>query len=106
MGVKSVSLYMSSYFRKAPGDHPSQWHKDADAAPFSTKNFVTMWISLSDLTEESGGLTYGLGSHKDECTFWECELPCETVDGGSQSDATLDLLIVPVMPEASMRGTV
>jgi hypothetical protein len=24
MGVDSVSLYMSSYFRKAPGDHPSQ----------------------------------------------------------------------------------
>jgi len=80
MGVESVSLYMSSYFRKAPGDHPSQWHKDIDAAPFATKHFATMWISLSDLSETSGGLTYGLASHKDKCTFWDCELPCETVD--------------------------
>jgi ectoine hydroxylase-related dioxygenase (phytanoyl-CoA dioxygenase family) len=80
MGVESVSLYMSSYFRKAPGDHPSQWHKDIDAAPFVTKNFATMWISMSDLSENSGGLTYGLASHKDKCTFWDCDLPCETVD--------------------------
>ena len=81
---------------QAAGDHPSQWHKDSDAGPFvgaqasatpeqrrsiERRSFATLWISLADLSEESGGLTYATASHQDACTFWECELPCESVDG-------------------------
>jgi hypothetical protein len=50
MGAPAVRLYMSSYFRKAPGDSASQWHKDEDACPFQTRtplDFATL-VSRGD----------------------------------------------------------
>ena len=78
MNVSTVRLYMTSYFRKAPGDSASQWHKDEDASPFQTtsaKQFSTLWLPLRPVRPQDGGLMFAKGSHKDACTYFECDLP-------------------------------
>ena len=40
---------------------------------------MTLWLALSDIDRDMGSLEYAAASHKDACTYFECELPCDTV---------------------------
>ena len=94
MNVSAVRLYMSSYFRKAAGDSASQWHKDEDAAPFVTSHplqFATLWLPLASVRAKDGALMFAKGSHKDNCTYFACELPCETVSDCYETQTIGDL---------------
>lgn len=39
------------------------------------------WLPLAPLHTDDGPLTFAARSHLDNCTYFECELPCDTVDG-------------------------
>jgi len=82
MGVQSVRLYQDSLFFKSAGDLQSAWHKDVDAAPFeaSASQFGTFWISLVETTPDSGNLQFATGSHKDDCSYWDCKLKCTSIE--------------------------
>jgi len=82
MGAQRVRLYQDSLFFKFPRDAQSSWHKDIDAAPFeaSPSQFGTFWISLGENTPQMGSLQFGVGSHKDHCSYWQCHLKCASIE--------------------------
>jgi len=81
---RSLRLYSTSLFLKEPGDSAAQWHKDIDASPIvpaSPWGFATLWLALDEVSPETGALRFASKSHADHCTYFDCHLPCETVDG-------------------------
>ena len=96
MDVPGVRLYMTSLFNKAAGDSASQWHKDIDASPFESDTpFLTLWIPLSAnaTTREMGTLEYAAKSHEDNCTYFDCDLPCDAVQDCYEVTAAAPLAV-------------
>ncbi len=63
LGVDSVRIYHDQALYKEPGGGPTPWHQDQFYWPLDTRNTVTMWMPLVDITEEMGMLTFASGSH-------------------------------------------
>jgi len=65
MGVERVRLYHDQALFKEPGGGFTPWHQDQFYWPLATKNTITMWMPLIDITTDMGMLTFAGGSHKD-----------------------------------------
>jgi ectoine hydroxylase-related dioxygenase (phytanoyl-CoA dioxygenase family) len=68
MGVDGVRLYHDQALIKEPGGKPTPWHQDQYYWPLDTRNTVTMWMPLVDVTTEMGSMSFAVGSHLDELT--------------------------------------
>ncbi|MDZ7647681.1 MAG: phytanoyl-CoA dioxygenase family protein [Cytophagales bacterium] len=65
MGVNRVRLYHDQALFKEPGGGFTPWHQDQYYWPLATKNTITMWMPLIDITTKMGMLTFASSSHKD-----------------------------------------
>jgi len=64
LGVDQVRLYHDQALYKEAGGGFTPWHQDQYYWPLDTRNTVTMWMPLIDITEEMGMLTFASGSHR------------------------------------------
>lgn len=64
LGVDNVRLYHDQALYKEAGGGFTPWHQDQYYWPLDTKNTVTMWMPLIDITEEMGMLTFASGSQR------------------------------------------
>ena len=64
LGVENVRIYHDQALYKEAGGGFTPWHQDQYYWPLDTKNTVTMWMPLIDITEDMGMLTFASGSHK------------------------------------------
>lgn len=69
MGVKNVRLYHDQALFKEAGGGPTPWHIDQYYWPLDSRNTITMWMPLVDITVDMGMLTFASGSHKKEFVF-------------------------------------
>lgn len=63
LGVDNVRIYHDQALFKEPGGGPTPWHQDQYYWPIDTKNTVTMWMPLVDITIDMGMLTFASKSH-------------------------------------------
>ena len=64
MGVENVRIYHDqALFKEAGGGH-TPWHQDQYYWPLETKNTITMWMPLMDISVEMGMLTFASGSQE------------------------------------------
>ena len=64
MGVEKVRIYHDqALFKEAGGGH-TPWHQDQYYWPLETKNTITMWMPLMDISVEMGMLTFASGSQE------------------------------------------
>lgn len=62
MGVEKVRIYHDqALFKEAGGGH-TPWHQDQYYWPLETKNTITMWMPLMDISVDMGMLTFASGS--------------------------------------------
>lgn len=64
MQVDQVRLNHDCVLFKEPGVGPTPWHQDQKLWPMDTDKTISMWMPLTDITEEMGTLNYFSGSHK------------------------------------------
>ncbi len=62
MGVERVRLYHDQALFKEAGGGITPWHQDQHYWPLATKNTVTMWMTLADITADMGTLRFASGS--------------------------------------------
>ena len=80
LGVRSVRLYQTAAFIKAPAavaarstpvdrlastSSATAWHADLNQVPLDTNNFGTFWCPLTRVTRSHSTLTFARGSHRD-----------------------------------------
>jgi ectoine hydroxylase-related dioxygenase (phytanoyl-CoA dioxygenase family) len=63
MGVSGVRLYHDQALFKEPGGGPTPWHQDQTYWPLDTRDTITMWMPLVDVTAEVGTMTFASGSN-------------------------------------------
>jgi hypothetical protein len=64
MGVEKVRIYHDqALFKEAGGGH-TPWHQDQYYWPLETKNTITMWMPLMDISVAMGMLTFASGSQE------------------------------------------
>ena len=63
MGVERVRLYHDQALFKEAGGGITPWHQDQHYWPLATKNTITMWMTLADITADMGTLRFASGSH-------------------------------------------
>ncbi|MES2520595.1 MAG: phytanoyl-CoA dioxygenase family protein [Bacteroidota bacterium] len=64
MGVEKVRLYHDQALFKEAGGGLTPWHQDQYYWPLDTKNTITMWMPLVDISVEMGMLTFASGSQE------------------------------------------
>jgi ectoine hydroxylase-related dioxygenase (phytanoyl-CoA dioxygenase family) len=65
MVADRVNLVFDFISVKEPNsDKPTAWHQDAPGNPVEGPQAMSMWISLDEVTPESGALKFIRGSHK------------------------------------------
>lgn len=64
LGVDKVRIYHDQALYKEPGGGHTPWHQDQYYWPLDTKNTITMWMPLVDISKEMGMLTFASYSHK------------------------------------------
>lgn len=69
LGVDNVRIYHDQALFKEAGGGPTPWHQDQYYWPIDTKNTITMWMPLVDISVEMGMLTFASGSHNDGQVF-------------------------------------
>ena len=65
MGVRGVRLYHDQALFKPPGAKPTPFHQDQFYWPLDTRNTVTMWMPLVDVSSATGTMKFASGSHVD-----------------------------------------
>ncbi len=99
LGVKNVRIFHDQALFKEPGGGPTPWHQDQFYWPLDTRNTITMWMPMVNITEEMGILTFASGSHKEGNVF-DFEI--------SESEPDYDLYIkennFPLKSRSSMRA--
>ncbi len=65
MGVDAVRLYHDQALFKPAGGRATPWHQDQFYWPLDTRHTITMWMPLTDVTEEMGTMLFANGSHHD-----------------------------------------
>jgi ectoine hydroxylase-related dioxygenase (phytanoyl-CoA dioxygenase family) len=63
LGVDAVRLLHFSGFFKPGGGPATPWHQDLTYMPLDTDKTVSIWIPLTDISPEMGGLQFAEGSH-------------------------------------------
>src|SRR5205085_9863089 len=63
LGVEAVRLLHFSGFFKPGGGPATPWHQDLTYMPLDTDKVVSIWVPLTDITPEMGGLRFAEGSH-------------------------------------------
>ncbi|MGA9768417.1 MAG: phytanoyl-CoA dioxygenase family protein [Blastocatellia bacterium] len=63
LGVEAVRLLHFSGFFKPSGGPGTPWHQDLTYMPLNTDKVVSIWIPLTDITQDMGGLLFAEGSH-------------------------------------------
>ena len=63
LGVEAVRLLHFSGFFKPGGGPGTPWHQDLTYMPLDTDMVVSVWIPLTDITPDMGGLLFAEGSH-------------------------------------------
>ena len=63
MGVERARLYHDQALFKEAGGGITPWHQDQHYWPLATKNTITMWMPLADITADMGTLRFASGSH-------------------------------------------
>lgn len=63
LGVDGVRLYHDQALFKEVGGGHTPWHQDKGYWPITTDAMVTLWMPLTDITPESGTMTFASGSH-------------------------------------------
>ncbi|MET0403488.1 MAG: phytanoyl-CoA dioxygenase family protein [Cystobacter sp.] len=64
LGVPAVRLLHFTGFFKAGGGPPTPWHQDLTFIPLDCEQALSVWIPLTDLTPDMGGLVFASGSHR------------------------------------------
>jgi ectoine hydroxylase-related dioxygenase (phytanoyl-CoA dioxygenase family) len=64
LGVDSVRLYHDQALFKPPGAARTPWHQDRYYWPLDTDRTITMWLPLTDVSEEMGPMIFASGSHR------------------------------------------
>lgn len=64
LGTPSVRLYHDQALFKPPGAGRTPWHQDRYYWPLDTDLTVTMWLPLTDVTEDMGPMMFASGSHR------------------------------------------
>ncbi|HET7710385.1 MAG TPA: phytanoyl-CoA dioxygenase family protein [Thermoanaerobaculia bacterium] len=64
LGVPHVRLYHDQALFKPSGGARTPWHQDRYYWPLDTDLTVTMWLPLTDVTEEMGPMRFACGSHR------------------------------------------
>lgn len=60
-----VDLYFNqSVFKRPEGDRVFPWHQDDAYGPVLPQGYLTLWLALTDATEENGCISVLPGSHK------------------------------------------
>jgi hypothetical protein len=67
MDADGMRLYHDMAFWKRPGEGPTPWHQDCAYLPLPGDSFITMWMPLASLPDETGGLSFATGSHRGGC---------------------------------------
>lgn len=63
LGVEKVRLYHDQALYKEAGGGHTPWHQDQYYWPLDTRNTITLWMPLVNITEEMGMLTFASASH-------------------------------------------
>ncbi len=85
LGVEKVRLYHDQALFKEPNGGYTPWHQDQYYWPLDTENTVTMWMTLVDIDEQMGMLTFASGSHKNG--------PIGSIQISDESEETYDKYI-------------
>ena len=64
LGVAAVRLLHFTGFFKPAGGPPTPWHQDLAFIPLDSDRVLSVWIPLSDVTPDMGGLVFASGSHQ------------------------------------------
>ena len=64
LGVDCVRLFRDQSYFKAPGGANTSWHQDAHFMPLDTDRIITLWVTLSDVSEDMAPLRFVSGSHR------------------------------------------
>ena len=70
-----VNLLYDQLFIKPPKGAPTPWHHDLPYWPIEGNSVVSLWLALSEVTPENGGLEFIRGSH-----LWGRQLRTFSVD--------------------------
>ena len=62
MGVERARLYHDQALFKEAGGGITPWHQDQHYWPLATKNTITMWMTLADISADMGTLRFASGS--------------------------------------------
>jgi ectoine hydroxylase-related dioxygenase (phytanoyl-CoA dioxygenase family) len=65
LGVKGVRVYHDQALLKEPCGGITPWHQDQHYWPLDTRNTLTMWMPLVDVTAEMGTMHFASGSHRE-----------------------------------------
>lgn len=63
-GVNGVRLYHDQALFKMPQSNFTSWHLDTPYWSFHSKQALTMWLALDDITPENGCMQYLPGTHR------------------------------------------
>ena len=66
MGVPAVRLFHDQALYKEGGGGNTPWHEDEHYWPMDTKDTITMWMPLIDVSAEMGTLRFATGSQNKE----------------------------------------
>lgn len=64
LGVPSVRLYHDQALFKEPQGGATPWHQDQYYWPLDTQDTITLWMPLSRVPPEVGGMHFASGSHR------------------------------------------
>jgi len=73
-GAQTVQFWYDLWFCKEPASGAGEgsatpWHHDASGHPFSGDHMPSLWVALTDVTEDDAPLLTYKGSHKDPRFF-------------------------------------
>jgi ectoine hydroxylase-related dioxygenase (phytanoyl-CoA dioxygenase family) len=63
-GVEGIRIWHDQALIKQPWANPTGWHLDNPYWSFSSRDAITIWVALDDVTLENGCLWFLPGTHK------------------------------------------
>ncbi len=63
-GVEGIRIWHDQALIKQPWGNPTGWHLDNPYWSFSSKDAISIWVALDDVTRDNGCLYFIPGSHK------------------------------------------
>jgi ectoine hydroxylase-related dioxygenase (phytanoyl-CoA dioxygenase family) len=63
LGVESVRIYHDQTLFKEPEGGHTPWHQDQTYWPLEANSTITMWLPLTEISEDVGSMCFVSGSH-------------------------------------------